>query len=132
MSASGEYLDWLVESLTPLGPVAAQRMFGGAGLFLDGLMFALVADETLFFKVDAVNLPAFEAAGLAPFTYLRGERRLALSYREAPADCLDEPEILVEWAEIAVGAARRTHAAKPARPARPTKRAEPAKKPRKP
>src|ERR687898_1887503 len=63
-----EFLSYVVESLQPLGPVSARRMFGGFGIYLHGTMFALIAYDTLYLKVDDGNRSAYEAAGLEPFT----------------------------------------------------------------
>ena len=63
--ADSEFVSYVVESLQPLGPVGARRMFGGHGIYLDGVMFALIADDQLYLKVDGGNRAAYEAAGLA-------------------------------------------------------------------
>ncbi|HYF85971.1 TfoX/Sxy family protein [Azospirillum sp.] len=62
-----EYVATLCEMMASLGDVRARRMFGGYGLSIDGLTFALVADETLYFKADDVNRSAFAELGLEPF-----------------------------------------------------------------
>jgi DNA transformation protein len=122
MSTSQDYLDYLTEHLTPLGPVSARRMFGGAGLFIDGLMFALVIDEVLYFKTDDETRAAFDAEGLKPFTYTRsGEVATLTNYRRAPERLLDETDELVSWSRQAVAVARRANASKRSRPARPPK-----------
>ncbi len=96
--------------LLAFGPVAARHMFGGFGLFLDGVMFGLVAEGALYFKVDAVNRPEFEAAGSAPFAH-RGRRRiLVMSYYQVPAEVFDDIARLADWAERAHAAARRARA----------------------
>ena len=59
-----EFVTHVVDMLEPLGPVSARRMFGGYGIFLDGMMFALVADDTLYLKVDDESRSEFAAAGL--------------------------------------------------------------------
>jgi len=101
----------LAESLAPLGYIAVRRMFGGAGVFCDGLMFALVIDDVLYLKADDAGSAEFLAEGLAPFTYSRkGGRQIALSYWRAPERLLDEPDELVAWAGRALAAARRTAA----------------------
>ena len=126
----------LVDLLAPLGPVLYRRMFGGAGLFIDGRMFAILADETLYLKVDDTTRAAFEAAGFAPFTCVAKTRTITLPYHQMPDEILDDPDDLLDWARKAVAAAMRappprgkTKAkpkAKPrARPARP--RADPAR-----
>jgi len=96
----------LLELLIPLGPVSARRMFGGVGLFLNGLMFGLIAREELFFKVGDANRPAYEAAGEAPFTYetKNGTNTLG-SYWRCPPDLLDDAEMFQAWAREAIAAA---------------------------
>lgn len=103
-----EFTDYLEELLTDLGPVRARRMLGGHGLFLDGLMFALVADDTLYLKADAETEPEFQARGLSQFTYVKKGREVHLSYWRAPAEVLDDPEIACDWARRAHAAARRS------------------------
>ena len=112
MSAGQAFVDHVAGRLLPLGPVQARRMFGGWGLFLDGVMFALIARDRLYLKADAESAARFEAAGCAPFTYQRKGKTIALSYREAPPDTLegagDGAGDLLAWAELAVEAARRS------------------------
>ena len=108
MSSDTAFVDRVVRLLLPLGPVQARRMFGGWGLFLDGVMFALIARDRLYLKADAESVARFEAAGCAPFTYQRKGKTIALSYREAPPDTLDGAGDLLAWAELAVEAARRS------------------------
>lgn len=105
MAISPEYREFLLDQLTPFGPVSIRRMFGGAGIFRDGLMFALVADDTLYFKVDATNQTDFEERGMEPFTYLRKSKPASLRYYEVPADILEDPQDLLPWAEKAFAVA---------------------------
>ncbi|MEE8504768.1 MAG: TfoX/Sxy family protein [Kiloniellales bacterium] len=107
MSGGRDFVDRIAGQLLPLGPVEPRRMFGGWGLFLDGVMFALIARDRLYLKADAETAARFEDAGCAPFTYQRKGKTIALSYREAPADAVDNPDSLLPWAELAVAAARR-------------------------
>ena len=67
MASRPEFRDHVLDLLTPLGPVTAPRMFGGFGIYLDGVMFALIADDVLYLKVDDRTRPDYEAAGAAPF-----------------------------------------------------------------
>jgi DNA transformation protein len=101
------FVSRLLGPLQPLGPVRARRMFGGWGLFLDDAMIAIVARGRLYWKADAETAATFDEAGCAPFTYLREGRSVALSFREASADSLDDPESLLAWARIALPAAER-------------------------
>ena len=126
MAVSSEYLEFLIDMLVPLGPVKSQRMFGGSGLFADGLMFALIANEVLYLKADEQTRPAFEAEGMEPFTYeTRAGKRGVMSYWQVPERLFDEPEEFVTWARDAVSVALRADAAKP-----PSQRKGPGSPPR--
>jgi DNA transformation protein len=109
--ADSEFVSYVVESLRPLGPVGARRMFGGHGIFLDGLMFALIASDQLYLKVDDGNRAAYEAAGLPPFTYDGKGKPIQMSYHEAPSEGFDDPDVLCAWAREAYAAALRSRAA---------------------
>ena len=125
MTVSRDLIDLLLDGLTGFGPVAARRMFSGAGLFRDGLMFAIVIDDVLYFKTDAETAAAFEDENLGPFTYAtkHGDKVLT-NYRRAPARCLDDGDELKAWAARAFAVAIRANARKarktPPRPRRTT------------
>ena len=107
MAGASEFVAHVVETLAPLGGVSARRMFGGHGIFKDGLMFALVADDLLYLKTDDQNRPTYEAAGLGAFTYVKRGKPMAMSYREAPPEGFDDPDVLRDWAAEAFAAALR-------------------------
>ena len=122
MASSPEFCTHALDLLAPLGPVAARKMFGGYGIFLDGVMFALTASDTLYIKADGATLDAFAAAGSRPFTYHGKHGPVAMSYWQAPMDAMEDPDALLPWARHGIEAARRGAAAK-----RPRQRgAEPA------
>ena len=110
--STGGVADFLCDALRPLGPVIAKRMFSGAGLFCDGLMFGLIFGDTFYLKADAASQAAFEAEGMAPFVYESKGRKVALGYWRAPERLFDEPDELVAWARIALEIARRKARAK--------------------
>ena len=107
MSAEDDFIDYLVESLSPLGPVRAKKMFGGFGIFMDELMFGLVSKNVFYLKVDDKNRPDFETRGLGPFTYSRKGKEYSMSYYEVPDEAVDEAEQLCGWAQKAYDAALR-------------------------
>ncbi|MEY4732350.1 MAG: hypothetical protein RLZZ464_416 [Pseudomonadota bacterium] len=113
-----DFITFVQELLYAWGSVSARRMFGGHGLYHEGLMFAIVMDSRLYLKVDALNRPDFEALGLTPFTYPMKGREVALSYWSAPDAIFDEPSEAVRWARSAWDAAARGQAAKASRPRR--------------
>jgi DNA transformation protein and related proteins len=97
------------ELFAEFGPVSVRRMFGGAGIFVDGRMIGLVSRDAIYLKADPETIPAFEQEGLAPFSYATkgGERRLT-SYWRMPERLYDDPEELARWARAAHGAALRS------------------------
>ena len=103
-----EFVIHLLDLLRRWAPVAARRMFGGYGLFRGGIMFGLVSDETLFFKTDAGNRDQYEAAGMAPFRYMRAGKSVALSFHAVPPYLLEAGDELAPWANGAYEAALRT------------------------
>lgn len=105
MPLSQEYLDYVLDQLKLLGPVQARRMFGGAGIYLNSVIFAIIADDVLYFKVNETNRPEYEAAGTGPFQPY-GDSSFVMSYYEVPADVLEDEEQLVRWARKALAAAR--------------------------
>jgi DNA transformation protein len=106
------------ELFSVFGLVSVRRMFGGAGIYADGTMFALVASGVIYLKADEVNTPAFERENLAPFTYeTRNGQHGVMSYRRMPDRLYDDPEELAAWAREALAAAQRAVSSK-ARPAR--------------
>ena len=108
MSADAALIAHLMDVLRPLGGVAARRMFGGAGLFRDGLMFGLISDEVLYLKADAETVADFEAEGLGPFTYgTKSGDRVLTSYWRAPEHLLDDDDEMREWCRRATGVATR-------------------------
>lgn len=121
MTASDGFSELLKDALRGLGPVAVRRMFGGAGVYADGVMFGLVADDTLYFKADDETKRAFEGEGLEPFVYEGGGRKVAMSYWRIPERLLDDPDEMVSWARTALGVARAA-AAKKAKGAGPRKK----------
>jgi DNA transformation protein len=111
MVASDSFAEFLCEQLAPLGRVTMRRMFGKTGVFCDGLMFAMVTDDTLYFRVDDLNRAAFrEAESSPPLNYAKKGRTIDLSFWRAPERLWDEPDELVAWARTALAAARRVAA----------------------
>ena len=104
--------DFIAELFAPFGRVTVRRMFGGAGLFTEGLMFGLVFDGAIFLRVDEASIPDFEREGSAPFVYTRARSpgrvgRHSLSYWRLPERLYDDPDELVSWARRALAIAER-------------------------
>lgn len=120
MTVSPRFVELVKELLAPLGPVSVRRMFGGAGVYCDAVVFAFIDDDALFFKTDEAGRTAFEAEGMGPFTYTtkHGPGTL-LSYWRAPERLLDEPDEMVVWARRAIGVSQAQAAGNAKRRRRP-------------
>ena len=126
-STAKAYADYCCELMAGVGPCTARRMFGGAGISTGGLTFALVIDlgagDTLWLKADADTRAIYEAEGCQRFTYevSRDGKTVThgLNYYSAPADAMDSPQLMLQWARLALDCALKARASKPVR-ARPT------------
>ena len=108
MAGNASLIAFVAEQLGPLGHVTARRMFSGAGIYCDGVIFALVLRDVVYFKVDDGNRAAYEAEGSAPFTYEAKGRQVEIgSYWRVPERLFDDPDDMVEWARAALAAGRR-------------------------
>jgi len=97
MPISDSYLAYVLDQLSSLGDVTAKRMFGGVGLFRDGLMFGLIADYVLYLQVDDSNRGTYQAVGMRPFR--PGEKSPVMPYYQVPVGVMEDKETLVTWAQ---------------------------------
>jgi TfoX/Sxy family transcriptional regulator of competence genes len=105
--ASSSFRTFIVDQLSRVVPrVRARSMFGGVGIYSGDLFFALIADDTLYLKVDDSNRADFEALGMGPFRPY-GEGGEVMQYYQVAADLLEDPEALRPWAEKALAVAGR-------------------------
>jgi len=113
MAPSAEYLAFIKDQMSDFGPVSIKRMFGGAGVSLDDVNFAIIAGEILYLKTDAVNEPDFAAEDLEPFSFEgRNGRRMQMSYRRAPPRVMDDADEMTLWCRKAFEAALRARKSK--------------------
>jgi DNA transformation protein len=96
-----EFVNYIVELTQTIGPVHAKAMFGGHGLFLEGLMFGLIADNELFFKADDTTIKAFADKDLEAFTYGKKGKEFRMSYYQCPEEALESAEEMNIWANMA-------------------------------
>jgi DNA transformation protein len=106
-TAEKEFTSYVVELMQSIGPVNAKAMFGGYGIFLEGLMFGLIADSVLYLKVDKETEKEFKARGLEPFTYNNKGKELKMSYYQAPEEAIEDSEGMNSWAARAYSTALR-------------------------
>jgi DNA transformation protein and related proteins len=102
MPVSDGFKELVRDLLAEFGPVAIRNMFGGAGVYADGVMFAILANDTFYLKTDETSARAFAGEGMQPFSYRpEGREPIAMSYWEVPPRLLEEPRELVSWARQA-------------------------------
>jgi len=102
------FVSYLHEVFADFGAIDTRRMFGGHGIYRDGLMFGLVQDDVLYLKADLQNQASFTEAGLEAFQYEQKGRRVRLSYFKAPPRILDDRTEAAVWARRSSDAAFRT------------------------
>lgn len=114
-----DLVEHVCDLLAPLGAARARAMFGGHGIYVDDVFCAIIAYDTLYFKVDEGNRADYETLGYRPFKPF-DDRPMAMSYYEVPAEVMDRRDTFLNWARKALEAARRsgTRGRRTARPKR--------------
>lgn len=107
MREAQEFAAHVVDLLEPFGRCEARRMFGGFGIFHQGLMFGLIANGSLYLKADDESRPLFENEGSEAFTYYKQDKPYRLSYYLAPEAFFEDATECLRWARIAFDAALR-------------------------
>jgi DNA transformation protein len=120
--------DAIAELFSSFRSVNVRRMFGGHGVFADGMMFAIEQDGELFLKADDLTIPKLAAENSVPFVYKAKGREIALSYWKLPERLYDEPDEFADFAREAFAAAQRAAGNKPNPKTKKAPKPEPAKK----
>ncbi len=107
MNSGNEFSNYILDTLSPLGEIILGRFFGGTSLKCRGKQFCMIMKNRLYFRVNKNSLNSYLQHDAAPFSYLTKKGRVYVrSYYEVPSDILDDEEILLSWAEIAIEASR--------------------------
>jgi DNA transformation protein len=110
---------WVEEAMEPIGRMSMRKMMGGATLYLDGTIFAILIDDGLWLKSDSEADAVWDAEGCEKFsTTFKDGKVDVMNYRRAPLDVYDDPDAMQRWAALAVEAGARAVAKK-----RPRKKA---------
>jgi len=125
MPFSSDYLQYVLEQLARLPRVTSRRMFGGVGLYSDGIFFGIIANDTVFFKVDDSTRESYTSRGSEPFRPYKDRPDVSMNYFQVPADVLEDADELVPWARNAVRAAAAAAQTKRAPSKRAVKKARP-------
>jgi DNA transformation protein and related proteins len=113
MAVSESYRVFVLEQLGRVTPVTARSMFGGVGIYAEGLFFALIAEDRLYFKVDDATRPDFERLRMEPFRPFGEES--AMGYYEVPADVVEDSGQLARWMKQAIDVASKAKRGKGSR-----------------
>jgi DNA transformation protein len=106
LRSSGSFEAFVLDQLSGAAEVTSRKMFGGVGLYSNGVFFGIIARDTLYLKVDARNRPAFERAGSSPFKPY-DDRPGTMQYYAVPIGVLESAPELASWMREAVAAAER-------------------------
>lgn len=129
MAARDEDIAWFRELLAPIGRITVRRMFGGTGLYADGMIVALEIEGTLYLKADDASRERFADAGGRPFVYAGKGRAITVRYWTPPDEAMDSPDAMRPWARLALDAALRDAAGKSgSRPRTPSAAKRPARR----
>ena len=108
MSVDEGLYDWVQEALEPLGAVSMRKMMGGATLYLDGTVFAILVESEIWFKSDATADAVWDAAGCERFSVTFKDGRVdTMNYRRGPLDVYDDADAMKHWASLAAEAGLR-------------------------
>jgi DNA transformation protein len=114
MANTPDFIAHVLELMRPSGRATARAMFGGHGVYLDGLIVAIVVGDTLYFKTDDQTRPAYTERSLEPFSYAtKGGSLYAMSYHRAPEEAVEAAPAMQVWLRPALGAALRNAQKKP-------------------
>jgi DNA transformation protein len=116
MPVQPQYLAFILEQLCGLPAVRPNRMFGGIGLYSDGIFFGLIDDDTLFFKTGPANVADYLSRNMPKFMPFPDKTGAVMGYHQVPADVIEDPELLADWARKSVSVALSSRAAKAAKP----------------
>ena len=122
MPVSNDYLAYVLEQFAAFTKVTSRRMFGGVGLYADGLFFALIAEDTLYLKVDDSNRADYERRGMRAFQPFKDQPTYSMNYFQLPEDVLEDPDELKPWTRKAMAVAASASAAKSRRARTPSQR----------
>jgi DNA transformation protein len=110
-----QFADYCCDLLSTQGPCLAKRMFGGWGISVEGLTFAIIADlgggDKLWLKADEICRTRFEAAGCERFVYVGKSKTASMGYYTAPEEAMDSQDAMLPWARLALECAIRANAA---------------------
>lgn len=96
-----EFAQFCLEMMALLAPVSAKRMFGGYGIYKNGVMFALIVKDVLYLKTNTNTKSLFIEKQLEPFSYQKQGKTQTIAYYQCPEEAFDDEEMMLVWAKTA-------------------------------
>lgn len=114
MSSTKDFAEYVTSDLFREIPgVTARAMFGGYGLYKDGIVFGIIVENVVYLKVNDSNKPEYEKRGSNPFIYEMKNKKIAsMPYYELPEDIMENTDALREWVEKSVEISKTSKKAK--------------------
>ena len=106
MPVSESFREYVIDQLQDVEQINIRKMFGAVGIYSGGLFFAIISNNTLYFKVDSTNIKDYQEQGMMPFKPYK-DKDATMDYYEIPVDVLESPHELAAWAHKAIEVAAR-------------------------
>ena len=117
MAITNEFLAEIRDLFAPMGEITTRKMFGGGGIYCDGLIFAIADDGRIYVKGDQDNISEFEDAGMEPFSYINHDgQRMEMKYYQLPLKAHTDSGLACEWGQKGLDAAHRAAAKTKSKP----------------
>ncbi len=97
MAVNQGFLDLVLEQLKDLEEVSSRKMFGGAGIYIDGKIIGIVHEATLYFKVNQKNVEDYTEMGMKQFNPYK-DKPMKMPYYEVPPEVIEDGENIQKWA----------------------------------
>ncbi len=107
MKKTNPFVETLLKKLKPHGPITARAMFGGYGIYYGDVIFALIAENRLYFRADDLNRKDYEAYDSQPFVYQGMRKPVTMPYMNLPDEILENSKELPRWINKAVDSSLR-------------------------
>jgi DNA transformation protein and related proteins len=82
--------------------VTARAMMGGYVLYMEGKVFAIAEDETLWLKGSDILSDWYLSRGSKKFWYIKEGKIQGMNYFSVPEDVLENREDFKRWVEVAL------------------------------
>jgi len=101
-----EYVDTILELLTPIKAITSGKFFGGQGISSHSVQFAMIMDDSLFFVVNDKTRDKYTELGTFCFWYSKKTGRVNVrKYHQVPDEIISNNKNLILWAKESISIA---------------------------